>query len=480
MVSDGQRLSQTEQREARQPQPRSVPQLIRSLNKARQNSTLYVKLLASDAGAVVRGELLSSLPPSVLAVLESDRSGGSFNPLSSATIGEWELPTDHVDQWRADADDSGFRELTRFSRPLSFRESFNTWLQSRPLDDACWSSRRFSSAPRRSRAPRRQSSFRPPRRPTSSRAKSRTCRSTRADSWSSGRPPNSSTKRRRHFSGRSCRRRTDRSSSAPATTAGSSKSTPRARASPFFDARNSRCMRIARGPNGGLYVGHLPRRQDLQGRSERHREHVLRPGGKVHLGACRRQQGQRLRRHRRKRRRLQDHARRKRLAVLPDEGDARDGAGARQVWQPARRHRIARTGSSRRRRRQGVRPARLAFSGNSHAAVRRQGHPVRRRRQRPGDQRRGAVGSDRHRRRRRPGRRSIARAGPVGLGFHRNYRHRRRRRRRGTSGSGTSRAGRPADAKGAIYRIAPTVCGIRSGNRGKTLPYDVAFDGDGA
>jgi hypothetical protein len=96
MVSDGQRLSQTEQREARQPQPRSVSQLIRSLNKARQNSTLYVKLLASDAGAVVRGELLSSLPPSVLAVLESDRSGGSFNPLNSATIGEWELPTDHV------------------------------------------------------------------------------------------------------------------------------------------------------------------------------------------------------------------------------------------------------------------------------------------------------------------------------------------------------------------------------------------------
>ena len=104
MVSDGQRLSQTEQREARQPQPRSVPQLIRSLNKARQNSTLYVKLLASDAGAVVRGELLSSLPPSVLAVLESDRSGGSFNPLSSATIGEWELPTDR--------EISGVRSLT--------------------------------------------------------------------------------------------------------------------------------------------------------------------------------------------------------------------------------------------------------------------------------------------------------------------------------------------------------------------------------
>ena len=45
-------------------------QMIRALNKARRNNTLYVKLLGSDAGAVVNGELLSSLPPSVLAVLE--------------------------------------------------------------------------------------------------------------------------------------------------------------------------------------------------------------------------------------------------------------------------------------------------------------------------------------------------------------------------------------------------------------------------
>jgi hypothetical protein len=96
MVSDGQRLSLTEQREARISQPRSVAQLVRTLNTARHNSTLYVKLLASDAGAVVNGELLSSLPPSILAVLEADRSGGNFSPLANATIGEWELPTDHV------------------------------------------------------------------------------------------------------------------------------------------------------------------------------------------------------------------------------------------------------------------------------------------------------------------------------------------------------------------------------------------------
>jgi hypothetical protein len=95
-VSDGARLSLSEQREARTPQARTVDQMIKSLNKGRRNNTLYVRLLSSEAGAVVNGELLSSLPPSVLGVLEGDRSGGSFNPIHSATIGEWELPTEHA------------------------------------------------------------------------------------------------------------------------------------------------------------------------------------------------------------------------------------------------------------------------------------------------------------------------------------------------------------------------------------------------
>jgi hypothetical protein len=96
MVSDGARLGLAEQREARLPQPRSVAQLVRALNKSRRNDVLYVKLLGSEPGAVVNGELLSSLPPSVLAVLEADRSGGNFNPLHSATLGEWEVPTGHA------------------------------------------------------------------------------------------------------------------------------------------------------------------------------------------------------------------------------------------------------------------------------------------------------------------------------------------------------------------------------------------------
>ncbi|MGE0450153.1 MAG: SpoIVB peptidase S55 domain-containing protein [Vicinamibacterales bacterium] len=96
MVSDGQRLNQSEQRELRMPQPRTVPQLVRALNDTRRNNTLYVKLLASEDGAVVNGERLSSLPPSVLAVFEGDRTGSNVTLLRTATLGEWQMRTDQA------------------------------------------------------------------------------------------------------------------------------------------------------------------------------------------------------------------------------------------------------------------------------------------------------------------------------------------------------------------------------------------------
>lgn len=97
LVSDATRLTQFEQREIRRSaQPRGVSQMIRALNRARKNNRLYVRLLSPEAGAVINGEYLSSLPPSVLAVIEGDRNGGDFTPLRNATLGEWELQTDYA------------------------------------------------------------------------------------------------------------------------------------------------------------------------------------------------------------------------------------------------------------------------------------------------------------------------------------------------------------------------------------------------
>jgi len=95
MVADATRLSQWEARELQvQPtQTRGVAQMIRLLNDAKRNNRLYVRMVTRDGGAVVRGESLAALPPSVLAVMESDRNGGNFRPLQSALMGEWEIVT---------------------------------------------------------------------------------------------------------------------------------------------------------------------------------------------------------------------------------------------------------------------------------------------------------------------------------------------------------------------------------------------------
>jgi hypothetical protein len=93
MVADAARLSQFEARELQvQPlQTSGLPQMIRVLNGARRNNRLYVRLVTRNGGAVVKGEPLAALPASVLAVIESDRNGGSFRPLQSALVGEWEI-----------------------------------------------------------------------------------------------------------------------------------------------------------------------------------------------------------------------------------------------------------------------------------------------------------------------------------------------------------------------------------------------------
>lgn len=94
-ISDGARLAQSEQRDARRlQQAQGVDQMIRAFNGLRRNNRIYVKLSAQDAGATIDGEALPGLPPSVLAVLESDRQSGQFRALTTTTLGEWEIPID--------------------------------------------------------------------------------------------------------------------------------------------------------------------------------------------------------------------------------------------------------------------------------------------------------------------------------------------------------------------------------------------------
>ena len=96
VVADAARTAEWDQREGRGPDPQSLGQLLRDLNRARRNDHLYVRLVGQEPGAVVAGEALPALPPSVLSVLEADRSGGSYRPLRSTVLAEQDLPLGHA------------------------------------------------------------------------------------------------------------------------------------------------------------------------------------------------------------------------------------------------------------------------------------------------------------------------------------------------------------------------------------------------
>jgi len=95
LVADAAQLAQWEQRELRrQEAPGSVAELIRRLNETRRRNRIYIRLLRPAPGAIVDGQPLPSLPPSILSVLEGDRAGGRFAPLGQAIAGAWELTLD--------------------------------------------------------------------------------------------------------------------------------------------------------------------------------------------------------------------------------------------------------------------------------------------------------------------------------------------------------------------------------------------------
>ncbi len=97
MVADAETLSSVERREARQAfVPKDLDQLVRAINSLRKNNRLYVRLSRTDSsGAIVAGEYLTSLPPSVMGILESDDSSSGFTPLGTSTFWEHEIVTDY-------------------------------------------------------------------------------------------------------------------------------------------------------------------------------------------------------------------------------------------------------------------------------------------------------------------------------------------------------------------------------------------------
>jgi hypothetical protein len=93
LVADGSTImALDEQEEGEILIPRDLTQLIKFLNNLRRNDLLYIRFFRQEPGAVVKGEGLPGLPPSILSILKSERRVGAITPIHTSTLMEYELP----------------------------------------------------------------------------------------------------------------------------------------------------------------------------------------------------------------------------------------------------------------------------------------------------------------------------------------------------------------------------------------------------
>jgi hypothetical protein len=93
LIADAPTLTAVEQREMAQAfLPKDLDQLIRAINGLRRNNHLYFRLLQPENGAIVAGEFLQSLPPSILSVMGTAQGDGVV-PIRTAAVWEHDLHT---------------------------------------------------------------------------------------------------------------------------------------------------------------------------------------------------------------------------------------------------------------------------------------------------------------------------------------------------------------------------------------------------
>ena len=72
--------------------PESLQQLIKAINNLKKNDRLYIRLAREQAGAIISGEGMPDLPPSLLALYGSRKTAGELKPMGEVIYVEHELP----------------------------------------------------------------------------------------------------------------------------------------------------------------------------------------------------------------------------------------------------------------------------------------------------------------------------------------------------------------------------------------------------
>ena len=93
LVADGATLMALDEKEEGEILiPRDLSQLIKLINSLRRNDRLYARFFRQEPGAVVKGEGLPGLPPSIMSILKSERKVGAITTIYTSTLMEYEMP----------------------------------------------------------------------------------------------------------------------------------------------------------------------------------------------------------------------------------------------------------------------------------------------------------------------------------------------------------------------------------------------------
>ncbi len=68
--------------------PKSLSELVSTINKAKKSDRLYAQLFRTTNGTVIGVNEMPNLPPSVLATMNNDRTAGGFKPTTQTVVSE--------------------------------------------------------------------------------------------------------------------------------------------------------------------------------------------------------------------------------------------------------------------------------------------------------------------------------------------------------------------------------------------------------
>jgi len=97
MIGDGTSFEKTDAESEMEFVPTTLQQLVRAINNLKKNDRLYIRLYRDQPGALIGGEALPDLPPSLLALYKSEKTSGDVKTINKVIYIEHELsPTNFV------------------------------------------------------------------------------------------------------------------------------------------------------------------------------------------------------------------------------------------------------------------------------------------------------------------------------------------------------------------------------------------------